>query len=193
MLTLNTSKPVDRTGNMYCGPLVVGAILGTSTGVVAQRIEAMRTARDPVTIPRGRKAPRRGAVRGTYHTELRAVLEREGFGFRDVDVGARWRPIRKWRYVDSTCTRGANQKPLFDDPNNWHEVTWLRREVPTLRDWLRHTDNGTYIVNLPGHWAIVSNGQWCETYTRGEWVAKRAAPKQSRHVINAWQIERITA
>jgi hypothetical protein len=190
MLTLNTSKPVDRTGNTYCGPLVVASILGTSTGVVAQRIESMRKARDPVTIQRNGR-PRRGAVRGTYHTELRAVLEREGFGLRETDVGARYRRDRKYCYVNATCTRGANQLPMFAIPSEWHAVTWLKRQCPTLLNFLMHADNGTYIVNLPGHWAIVSNGQWCETHTRGEWVAKRAAPKQSRHVINAWQIERI--
>ncbi len=130
-------------------------------------------------------------MRGTYYTELRAVLERQGFGLRECDVGAHWRPDRRWHYVNADFTRGANQKPFFDDPNNWHAVTWLRREYQSLGTFLRCTDDATYIVNTPGHWAIASGGQWCETFTRGEWVAKRGAPKQTRRVLRAWQIERV--
>jgi hypothetical protein len=192
MLILDTSKPVNRDGNTYCGPLVVAAIMGTNTGAVATAITGMRAARDPVTILRGRKAPRRGPIRGTYYSELCALLERSGFGVRSVDVGVRFQPDRKWGYVNATCTRGARQLPMFANPSEWHAVTWLRAVYRPLWAFLSHADNGTYIVNTPGHWAIASGGQWCETYTRGEWVAKRAAPKQNRRVINAWQIERVS-
>lgn len=195
MLILDTSKPVDRTGNTYCGPLVVGAILGTSTGIIAERIAGMRVARDPVTIPRGRKAPRRGPIRGTYYTELCALLERAGYGLRPVDVGARY---RRSNYV--ACYIDAEQKrmyrggvtPAMAQVLDLWAYTPLKRVCDSLGSFLRGLDAGTYIVNTPGHWAIASGGLWCETYTGGAWCAKRAAPKQTRRVLNAWQIERIT-
>lgn len=191
---IDTTKPVDRTGNTFCGPLVVAAILGTSTGAVVAEIAAKRQATRGVRLSTGKlrrvRARTADAIRGTYDTELFALLESRGVKLEPVDVGARYRPHRKIRgrpcYVNTDGSRFSCPLDLGDD---WLPWTLLEREVlPLWRAALRLRDGATYIVHLPGHWAIVSGGKWCETYTRGEWLPLAAAPCRNRQVKAAWRV-----
>ena len=184
-MILDTSKPVDRTGNSYCGPLVVGAILGTSTGYVAESV--LRLRREGLGHKRARKS---GAIKGTYADELLRLLAQHGYRTEQIDIGARYRR-RTYRetLVNDSFTRWASREPLFST-ETWHPATLLRVAYPSLGMWLRtlRTD-ATYIVHLPRHWAIASAGKWSETHTDGKWIDFRGAPGRARHVTAAYLVK----
>jgi hypothetical protein len=193
-LAIDTARPVDRAGNAFCGPLVVAAILGTSTGNVATevanlrcKLKGARMADGTIKRIRGRRADK---VRGTYNSELFAVLESRGLLIESVPVGGRWVEIRKCRgrstYVNGSFTRMARGgMPPWGD---WYPVTLITREGRSLWMLRQLFASGTYIVQLPGHWALAHDGLWCETHTSGQWVDIRVAPKSSRKVLQAWKI-----
>jgi hypothetical protein len=190
---VDTSKPVDRTGNAYCGPLVCAAILGTSTGVVADTLATMRRSKDSACVVNGRIRRMPKGVRGTFNLELFAILERNGFAIEPVDVGARYQRHHKTRHQTHVYT-DANFKAWYSSDlfnSALLPVTLLERTARPLWQCLAVLGDGaTYVVNTPGHWAIASGGKWCETFTNGAWVELRAAPKSSRKVINAWRVTR---
>jgi hypothetical protein len=68
---IDTTRPVDRTGNPYCGPLVVAAILGISAGAVAAEVLNMRQSKD-WAARKMKRVPKE--VKGTVRTELRLVV-----------------------------------------------------------------------------------------------------------------------
>ena len=185
---IDTSRAVERTnGSSYCGPLVVAAILGTSTGTVESEIFALRRA------GQSRKRARLGGVlRRTYEKELRAVLAAHGYRTETVDCGAR---LVRWRsnvFTNDSFTRWYGREPLFS-AETLHPVSLLRPQYLSLWQWRcsRVIDrNATYVVNTPGHWALYSAGKWCETYTRGEWVDARVAPGSRRRVISTHLVTR---
>lgn len=187
MLTLDTSKPVDRTGNAYCGPLVVAAIMGTSTGDVASQVYAMRKAGES---PRKMKRVP-AAVKGTTGSELVRLLQARGYAVYDTDIGARYRPqdFRTY-YADNDANKSYRTPNPLVAITEYPLAPWslVRRVLPTLGDWLRHTDGKTYIIHLPGHWALASGGKFTETYTRGAWVPFREAPSRNRHVTMAYLV-----
>jgi hypothetical protein len=196
---IDTTKPVDRTGNTFCGPLVVAAILGTSTGVVAAELANQRVAnKGALSYGKVRRARgyKQGIVKGTHGPECFALLERHGFALEGVDVGMRYRRMRKARgrdtFVNANFTHWNVWPPLFAEDDDWYPATLVEREGLALwRVVVRKVfDSGTYIVQLPGHWAIAHDGKWCETYTRGEWVALRGAPSNRRKVLAAWRVTR---
>lgn len=197
---LDTTKPVDRTGNAFCGPLVVAAILGTSTGNVATEVANIRKRIGGAIIAHNgapklkRVRARTGeAVRGTYDSELFAVLAAHGVRTEYVDVGARLRPHRKLRgrpcYVNADGTRFhcGNGPPILST-EDWYPWTYLQSEALPLWRVMLRLQQGTYIVHLPRHWAVLSDGKWCETYTGGEWRDMRAVPGRNRKVNAAWRV-----
>lgn len=197
---IDTSKPVDRTGNTFCGPLVVAAICGTSTGQVCESIAAMRQRTGGVQLGKRVKRVRARTadkIKGTYDGELFAVLKSQGFAVAPVDVGARYRSqsVRGFyrdTFVSDDGKRFCRGAPPILDSRTWWPWTLIERECLPLWRWLLRVrdDAHTYIVHLPGHWAIAHAGQWCETYTDGKWVPANRAPRGSRKVINAWRVTR---
>lgn len=197
-MNIDTTKPVDRTGNIYCGPLVVAAILGTSTGNIAAEVARMRVANGGAVTTTGKvrrvRARTAEAIRGTHTGELEALLTRAGFSLVPVDVGARYHAHPKGRrgngYVSSDGKRWLCTQFLADG-SRWLPWTLLEhRALPLWQAALRLRDGGTYIVHLPGHWAIASDGKWCETHTQGQWVPLAAAPRGNRKVRAAWRVTR---
>lgn len=193
ILDLDTSKPVDRTGNSFCGPLVVAAILGVSTGEVAAEVAAQRRKVKGVRLPSGRVLRARGRsadkVRATYHTEMLELLERHGYKTEVVDTGAR---LRRWKHnvlVNENFTRWASKQPLLSAAV-WLPASMLKVVALSLWQARGKFTVGTFIIGTPGHWALISNGKWCETFTDGKWVDLRAAPCSNRHVIHAWRVTR---
>lgn len=88
-MQLDTTKKVDRTGNRYCGPLVIAAITGMSTADAAASLR--------------RITGRTSAVKRVKNTELVATLSALGFVMRRIEVPKRLadvpmfgRTVRKW-------------------------------------------------------------------------------------------------
>jgi hypothetical protein len=68
-----TRSNVDRSGNSFCGPLVLAAILGCGTAKAAEKVRDVSTRR-------------RGAVKGMWNSELLAVLRANGKTVTEVEV-----------------------------------------------------------------------------------------------------------
>lgn len=190
---IDTTRPVDRTGNNYCGPLVLAAICGTSTGEIVRDIADERARLGGVRLCNGNIKRVRGRtpdkVRGTYDSELFMVLNQHGCAVENVDVGARYRrQFACATFINENASRFAKGFQPWDYAHPWSPCTMLVRDCRPLWLWLNRLDNGVYIVHVPGHWAIAANGKWCETYTNGVWVDKRHAPKGNRKVIEAWKV-----
>ena len=187
-MLIDTTKPVDRTGNTWCGPLVAAAILGTSTGVVADAVYNMRKARDPAC--HHKRVTR--VVRGTYASELHALLKAYGYSIGESVAPIRYQPARRFgTYIRADGLRMCRAVPILSTAD-WHRWTMVeRRGAWDLWRCLKTLGTaGTFIIETPGHWALLSGGHWCETFTKGAWVPARGAPKQSRNVLNAWPVSR---
>lgn len=186
--------PIDRTGNAYCGPLVVAAIIGISAGDAAARIAAHRV-KVGGSVIRGGKLKRTRArtadkLRGTYEQELFDVLADAGYACTPVDCGARYRCTRHHVLINADFTRFYHRDALFH-PGELLPVSLVKRTGRPLWQVLHSLSRAdTFIVNTPGHWAIARDGQWCETHTRGHWVDFRAAPSTSRQVLNVWRVDK---
>jgi hypothetical protein len=179
----------------YCGPLVVANILGTSSAEVNADIERMRAIAGGMVyrgsiIQRTRKTAK-SAVRGTTQTELFALLQRAGYSFESVDVGARvFRYTQRTAFINNDNGKGY----LTSDglapraPGNWLPFSPLKTRAAPLSLVLHRFRSGTFIVETPSHWALARDGMWVETFTRGEWVPLSQAPKQRRVVLQAWRV-----
>jgi hypothetical protein len=104
-MNLDTRSKVDRTGNRYCGPLVIAAITGMSTS------EAARSLR--------RITGRQSAVKSVNHQEIMATLSALGYVMRRTeiprhlaDVSIFGVKVRKW--IGPTFTEWLRTRP---DPN----------------------------------------------------------------------------
>ena len=189
---------VDRTGNNFCGPLVVAAIVGTSTGQVAAEVANMRQAIGGARLSNGKLRRVRGRtadkVRGTYDTELFAVLLLHGFEATPIDVGNRYvpqfqRPVLV-RADGKLFARNGMAVVGVDGNAEWLPWTVLQRTARPLWQVLPRLTSGTYIINTPGHWALARDGQWCETLTHGNWLPYARAPQSKRKVLKAWRVTR---
>jgi hypothetical protein len=60
----------------------------------------------------------------------------------------------------------------------------------TFAAWLRQRKNkaGTYLVNVTGHYVLVSGRKFVDTYTKGEWVNIGKAPHRRTRVVKVWEI-----
>jgi hypothetical protein len=188
-----TDNPVNRDGNSFCGPLVVAAILGCSTGHVATLIARKRAQDKGVRLASGKLKNTRGKsadkIRGTYAVELFAILADHGITVEPVDVGARYERAYTG-YVNASVTRSVRgNTPLFST-EQWYPWTMIRHLYRTLWLSVSKFKSDTYIISTPGHWAIASDGKWAETFTRGEWVPLALAPKSRRKVLQAWRVIR---
>lgn len=180
-LSIDTTRPVDRTGNPWCGPLVVAAVLGTSTAQVVSELIPLRRARKV-----GRRIAKIDTVRGTSIGELRAVLALHGRTLTPVDAGVRL--TRKYTgFISPDGKRSCRVQPAFlcEPWRPWSMLTW---HYPALWQFLARYKVGTFIVQLPGHWALLHDGQWCETFTNGIWCDAHRAPKQRRKVQLAYLV-----
>ena len=189
---------VDRTGNNFCGPLVVAAIVGTSTGQVAAEVANMRQAIGGARLSNGKLRRVRGRtadkVRGTYDIELFAVLKLHGYEATPIDVGNRYvpqfqRPVLV-RADGKLFARNGMAVVGVDGNAEWLPWTVLQRTARPLWQVLPRLTSGTYIINTPGHWALARDGQWCETLTHGNWLPYARAPQSKRKVLKAWRVTR---
>lgn len=187
-MMLDTIESVDRTGNKFCGQLVLAAILGKSSGYIAECIAQLRrTGRSKYS-----KRTRDGSVKGTWNQELLQVLEDHGVKVEHVDTGARYyckrRQIFISRQPSPSVWRCTYQRMSTDHP----EASLVDLRKLTLQSWFFRLPaaerNGTYIVNVPGHWLLISGGKLVETHTDGKWVPFALAPKLRRTVNFAWRV-----
>jgi hypothetical protein len=191
--SLKPGQAVDRTGNNYCGPLVVAAIVGTSTGQVAAEVANMRQAIGGARLSNGKLRRVRGRtadkVRGTYDIELFAVLKLHGYEAAPIDVGNHYVPeLLRPVHVNAAGTRFCRNG--IPDAGDWLPWTIVRRTARPLWLVLPRLTSGTYIIKTPGHWALARDGQWCETLTYGEWLPYCRAPQSNRKVLQAWRVTR---
>jgi hypothetical protein len=186
-------RPVNRAGNKYCGPLVVAAILGSSAGHVATLIANKRAVQKGVRLMTGAVKRTRNntpdKIRGTYGVELMAILAEHGFAVEPIDVGARYQKVYSGHVNDSVTHSVRGAAPLLTT-EEWRPWTMIRRSFKAL--WMLGSKfkSGTYIVNTPGHWALAHDGQWCETFTNGEWIPFARCPGSRRKVLQAWRVTR---
>jgi hypothetical protein len=187
-----TRSNVDRSGNSFCGPLVLAAILGTSTAEAAEKVRdvSMR---------------RRGAVKGMYNSELLAVLRANGRTVTEMDVPrvyiARRRPGESvadtveytngdtWtHFVDGKANHVRVATYGADYANAAH--TPVHRVGVTLAAWLptRPDHTGTYVVVVANHYVLISGRKFVDTYTKGEWVSIGKAPHRRKRVHKIFQI-----
>ena len=92
-MIINRDRPVDRTGNSFCGPLVIAAILGTSTAEAAERVR-----RHVI-----RKCYR-NAVKGMYNEDLRYTLEVSGFAVYPLKIAKHYVPLQRFDRGDDSVS-----------------------------------------------------------------------------------------
>ena len=193
-----TRSNVDRTGNGFCGPLVLAAILGTSTARAAEQV-------------RNLSKRRRVAVKGMWNSELLAVLRANGRTVTEVEVPrvyiARRRPretianamgwtdgrifvkySEKWPYGKTGGFHMARHDLCADPSNSCY--TPVTHVGVTLAAWLpkRPDHTGTYVVVVANHYVLISGRKFVDTYTRGEWVSIGKAPHRRKRVHNVFQV-----
>jgi len=88
---------IDRTGNRYCGPLVVAGILGTSTGDVAAQVASMRKRVGGVPLANGRIKRVRGRTGYTHQWRTASSLARLCMASVDSEAEAREAQALGWR------------------------------------------------------------------------------------------------
>jgi hypothetical protein len=156
-----------------------------------QAIGGSRLSNGKIKRVRGRTADK---VRGTYDTELFAVLLLHGFEATPIDVGNRYVPqFQRAVLVSADGKRYARNGMAVvgvDGNAEWLPWTVLQRTARPLWQVLPRLTSGTYIINTPGHWALARDGQWCETLTCGEWLPYARAPQSKRKVLKAWRVTR---
>lgn len=104
-MNLDTRSKVDRSGNRYCGPLVIAAITGLSTAEAAASLR--------------RITGRTSAVKRVNHVELISTLSALGFVMlrREIprhvaDVPIFGRKVRKW--IGPTFTEFLRTRPNYN-------------------------------------------------------------------------------
>jgi len=160
---------VDQTGNGFCGPLVLAAIMGCSTAEAAERVRQ-------ATL-------QKRAIKGTDWWELEMTLRQRGFRTSHKQVPAQ-------RYVADRVPG----KPLLNGAKWDAQYTPVKLVGPTLAEWLRTTKrdpDAYYIIEVPHHWVLVKGRKFVDTFTEGEWVFLRSAPHRRKRVKAVWKVERI--
>lgn len=173
-MKLNRDVPVDRTGNGYCGPLVIAALLGISTAEAASEVR--------------RRSNRRcyaRAVKGMYNDDLVHVLKVNGLKVEKQPHGElRYFPRYRWPNGKSVAFESYNGALGECTPVEQRPVK------PTLARWLaeRPDKSATYVVQVTGHYVLVSGRKFVDTHTRGQWVNIGDAPRRRKRVEHVWMI-----
>jgi hypothetical protein len=181
-MKLNT-KSVDRTGNLYCGPLVIAALLNCSTGEATAAVRRV-TGKD-------------GAIKGMHNGSVLATLQAHGYTCAEMPVPKVCIAARGVGEPKGVVTHGA---AFWKDATGHrlpqaHEgdyAQWCAMKMTgiTFAAWLRQRKNkaGTYLVNVTGHYVLVSGRKFVDTYTKGEWVNIGKAPHRRTRVVKVWEI-----
>lgn len=203
-----TLQSVDRTGNGFCGPLVLAAIFGCDTAEAAARIRQATSSSRP--------------VKGMHNFELERTLSFHGY--RAAKCGISWRyradliPGQCGTHVDNTMERRASleeyhrvkrmggcvhaadgRMPLMitnitgvSGQQDWAApFTPVKMVGPTLAEWIRTYDrdpNAFYIVEVNLHYVLVKGRKFVDTFTKGEWVFTGSAPHRRKRVKNVWKV-----
>lgn len=173
-MRIDTTKPVSRAGNKFCGPLTIAAITDATPGEAA---ELIFDCADRSKRHRSLKSP--AGVKGIYNTEMLAVLR--GLGYRCFwESGiASATYIRFIGMTRRTVTDGAPYSSLI-----WK----IKRR--TLRTFVAKLDPAlTVVVQLRGHYILIHDGKLCDTYTNGAWVAFADAPHMTKPIYNYMIVE----
>jgi hypothetical protein len=186
-----TRQSVDRSGNRYCGPLVIAALLGCSTAEAAAKVrEAADTDR---------------AIKGMYNNEMVKTLAANGFTVAKLEVPKHYVARRRVgeriedavEYVSNTWWKGPGHsiqawRPPSGIDMGGSAMTPVKLIGPSLASWLRQRPDraGVYVVNVTGHYVLIAGRKFVDTGTRGEWVSIAKAPHRRTRVENVWQVSR---
>lgn len=203
-----TLQSVDRTGNGFCGPLVLAAIFGCGTAEAAARIRQATSSSRP--------------VKGMHNFELERTLRAHGYSAVKETLALRYRSNHApfWgsrKYVDNSMERAIPLEeyhkykreghrvtpvcgimPLMrtyvtgaSGPQNWDaEYTPVKRVGPTLAEWIRgdRDPNAFYIVEVNLHYVLVKGRKFVDTFTKGEWVFTGSAPHRRKRIKTVWKV-----
>lgn len=182
-----TRAPVDRTGNRYCGPLVLAALIGCTTAEAAAKVRSA--------------TGDHSAIKGMHNHELIKTLKAAGHTLLELPVAMRMvearnpgEPSGQIHYgTDSWSINVPGGVRLWrpaDHSQGASAMCLLRRQGPTLAAWLRTRPDkcATYIINVTGHYVLVSGRKFVDTYTKGEWVNIGKAPHRRCRVVKVWQV-----
>ena len=183
-MIINRDRPVDRTGNSFCGPLVIAAILGKSTGEAAAEVRW-----------RVNRSCYRQAVKGMYTDDLVFVLQANGFACTKLPVRQSYVANRgnwggQWMshdWADFVMGTGGGMR----DRASPAPFTPVKRVGPTLASWLaeRGDKAATYVIAFGDHFALVSGKKFVDTKTRGEWVNTGDAPWRRKRVQAVYRVD----
>lgn len=175
---------VDRSGNRYCGPLVLAAILGCTT---AEATAKARLANDS-----------REAYKGMCNADVIRTLKVYGRTVTEEPVPKMLVAARCVGEPKGVVTHGFDITETFKDGRvikcvvSSERVQYCAVKIQgvTFAAWLKQRLDkaGTYLVNVTGHYVLVSGRQFVDTYTRGEWVNIGKAPHRRCRVEHVWRI-----
>lgn len=186
---------VDRTGNSYCGPLVLAAIMGCTSAEAANRVRAVR----------GLKV-----VKGTLPQDLWCTLRAHGYRSYHEYVPQRYINARKpgkpgtsidtvalQRCPQSTAYRVAGVSMEWMPGSGGLNPVWgapytpIKLAGPTLAEWMRskRDPDAYYVVGLSDHWVLVKGRKFIDTFTKGQWVFLRSAPHRRKRVRSVFRVE----
>jgi hypothetical protein len=186
-----TSQSVDRSGNRYCGPLVLAALLGCTSAEAAAKV------REATGADR--------AIKGMFNHEMLKTLAANGFRVAQLPVPKRYVSRRRIgervedtvKYVSNTWWKGSGHsiqawRPPADADMSGSAMTPVKLTGCTLSAWLRQRPDraGTYVINVTGHYVLVVGRKFVDTQTSGEWVSIAKAPHRRARVENVWQVSR---
>jgi hypothetical protein len=190
---LITRTTVDRSGNRYCGPLVLAALLGCTTAEAAAKVRA--------ACGHGH------TIKGMTNNELLKTLIAGGYSVTELNVSKHYVEARNpgepsgvvnfrsnnWEIrMGATIQKGVR---LWQPPEGFNltsQFTPVKHVGPTLAAWLRTRPDksATYIINVTGHYVLISGRKFVDTGTRGEWVNIGKAPHRRARVVKVWRVER---
>lgn len=198
---------VDRDGNRYCGPLVLAALLGVSTAEAAEQVrrhsnhtgavkgmhnhDLLKTLMANGFNPQPVELPMRyQGIRKPGETWENALEFTSGYSWTS------WRTSTendKWACKPGTrieCIIGRKDLEALDPDNRSSCHNRVKRVGPTLAGFLKMRPNraATYVVNITGHYVLVSGRKFVDTYTRGEWVSIAKCPHRRARVVKVWEL-----
>lgn len=185
---MSNYQTIDQTGNGYCGPLVLAAIMGCTSAEAAARVRRVR----------GLKV-----VKGTHMADLWQTLSAHGFRITAEKPNLRYVVDRRPGKPSTPLTNYTVEvrRPGFSglttcfggDGYPWEaQYTPVKQVGPTLAEWMRakRDPNAHYILEVTNHWVLVKGRKFVDTFTKGEWVFLRSAPHRRKRVRGIWRVEK---